>query len=442
MNEVIHKCLNLFKAKGIEGEVFLINSRRTKITVSSGKVDTLEEREERGCGIRVFHKKRIGFSYTSDLSEGSLHATIQNAYDFSLLSSEDDSNILPPPMAVDPLESFNASILEILASRKIAFAARIEESARKLDPRIEKVREATYKDFIGDIYLANTAGVDLFYRAGRAAGYIELSATDGRSSQAGSHHAFGLTMDDIDPEEIGRIAARKALDKLGARDFKTAKTKVVLSNEMAANLLAETALIFSAKKVLKNKSLLIGKLGKKIASTTLTLIDDGRKSEGFFAAPFDGEGVPTRETFIIREGHLENYLHNYQTALKMNLDHTSNCVRNSSLSSPKIGISNLYVKPSSHPPEEIIGSVNSGIYITDLLGLHTADTITGDFSLGAAGRVIENGRLSYPVQKIAISGNLLTLLESVEAVGNDLKFSLWSGGGVTLLLKEMSVSGT
>jgi len=454
--DVIEKCLKLFRGKGVEGEIFLIDSKITKVSVLSGRVENLEERKDRGCGIRVCCKKKLGFSYTSDLSERSIDETIRRAHEFSFLTSEDASNILPPPGRLEPLEIFNLkrnrsgmmpalffnpALLDVSASQKTDFAIGIEKSARDTDARVGKVKGAAYRDFVADVHIANTAGIDCNYRTGKATGHIELSATDGTSSHQGYHQEFGSSISDMDPQKIGRAAALKALDKLGARDFRTAKTRVVLNNETTSSFFAETFSFFSAKKVLKNKSALTGKLGKKIGSTAVTLIDDGRKMEAASPAPFDAEGMPTQETFLIREGVLENYLHNYQTAIRMALKPTSSCVRGSYTSAPKIGINNLYFRPSTDKPEEIIADVKSGIYVTDLLGLHTADTITGDFSLGASGRYIENGRLSYPVHKIAISGNILTLLGSVEAVANDLKFFTW-GGGVTMLLREMVVSGT
>lgn len=439
--EIVESGLKLLKRNRLEGEIFLLDAKVTRISILSGKVENLEERRERGCAIRVFKNSRIGFSYTADPTMESLDATIRKAHEFSQFSSEDPSNILPLPEPVQPLETYNQALLNVSTDEKIDFACRIEESARSMDPRIEKVKSASYRDFIGEVFITNSAGINLRYRTGRVTGSIELSASDGVSSQLGYYQAFGSTIDDMDAKVIGRTAAVKAIDKLGARDFKTSKLNVVLSNEISSSFFAETSSFFSAKRVLKKKSALMGKLGMQIGSLAVTLIDDGRKKEAFAPCPFDAEGMPSRETVLINNGVLENYLHNYQTSQKMSLPPTSNCVRGSYTISPKIGISNLYIKPSNSTPEEIISSVKSGIYITDILGLHTADTVTGDFSVGASGRYIENGNLSYPVHRIAISGNVLALLASIDAAANDLEFFTW-GGGVTLLLRKMTISGT
>ncbi len=439
--ELIEKSLKIIKEKNIEGEIFLIDSKSTRVTVSSGKAENLEERQDRGCGIRILNNKKIGFSYTSEWNLSYLNEAIEKAYAFSHLSTLDEFNEFPEPSKVQPLETYDPSILEISTQQKIRFAMTIEESARSYDKRIKKVKSANYKDLIGQMRLSNTYGMDVSYKIGRVVGSIELSGTDGTSPQLGFHHSFGMTLQDLDPIDIGQSAARKAIEKLGAREFKTASSRVILSNEATANLFVEINPLFSAKNILKKKSILEGKIGNQLGSKAITILDNGRKKEGFLAAPFDGEGTPTRETAIIREGVLENYLHNYSTALKMNHEPTGNCVRASYAEMPKIGITNLYIKPSKMTPEDLIRTAHSGVYITELLGLHTIDNITGDFSIGAIGMIIENGKLSYPIHQIALSGNILTLLNLVEGVANDLRFFAWSGGGVSILFGKMTVSG-
>ncbi len=440
--ELIDQGLKILKDRHVEGELFLLDSKSTRVSVSSGKVENLEERQDKGCGVRILHRGKIGFSYFSDWSLSALQETIERATAFTHLSYPDDSHGFPEPAAAEPLDTLDPTLPDIPTPQKIRFAMAIEESARSYDRRIEKIKSADYKDFMGQITLANSLGVLEHYHFGRVAGSIELSGTDGTSSHMGYHHAFGKTLKELEAGHIGRTAAAKALEKFGSREFKTATLSVVFNNETTANLFAEIYPLFSAKNILKKKSILVDKLGIPIGSSAITLLDDGRKEEGFLSAPFDGEGTPTRETMLIHEGILENYLHNRSTALKMRHEPTGNSVRESYTVSPKIGITNLYTKPSKIKAEELINRVQRGVYITELYGLHTVDTITGDFSVGASGRVIENGRLSFPIHQIALSGNILDFLQSIEAVADDLKFFAWSGGGVSMLLKKMTVSGS
>lgn len=440
--KLIEQGLKILKERHTEGELFLLDSKSTRVSISSGKVENLEERQDKGCGVRVLHRGKIGFSFFSDWSLSSLRETIERATAFSHLSYSDDSHGFPEPAATEPLDTLDPTLPDTPTLQKIRFAMAIEESARSYDQRIEKIKSADYKDFMGQITLANSLGVFEHYRFGRVAGSIELSGTDGTSSHMGYHHSFGKTLRELEAGHIGRTAAAKAMEKFGSREFKTATLSVVFNNETTANLFAEIYPLFSAKNVLKKKSILADKLGLPIGSSAITLLDDGRKEEGFLAVPFDGEGTPAGETMLIREGILENYLHNHSTALKMRHKPTGNGVRESYNVSPKIGITNLYTKPSSIKAEELIHRAHKGVYITELLGLHTIDTITGDFSVGASGRVIENGQLSYPIHHIALSGSILDFLQSIEAVADDLEFFAWSGGGVSMLLKRMTVSGS
>jgi PmbA protein len=440
--EFIDQGRKILKEHNVEGEIFLVDSRSTRVSVSSGTVENLEERQVKGCGVRVLHRKKMGFSYFSDWNLSSLQEAVERASAFSHLSYSDDSHGFPEPSVIDSLDTLDPSLLNIPTPQKIQFALAIEEGARSSDQRIERVKSADYKDFMGQITLANTHGIQESYRIGRATGSIELSGTDGTSSYMGYHHSFGRTLRELDAPDIGRTAAMKAVEKFGSREFKTATLRVVFNNETTANLFAEIYPLFSAKNILKKKSILVEKLGLPIGSRAITLIDDGRNKQGFLVFPFDGEGTPTRETVLIREGVLENYLHNHATARKMTHEPAGNSVRGSYTLAPKIGITNLYTKPSTTKAEELLHHAHKGVYITELLGLHTIDTITGDFSVGASGRVIENGQLSYPIHQIALSGNILDLLQSVEAVADDLKFFAWSGGGVSMLLKKMTVSGS
>ncbi len=440
--ELIDQGLKIFKDNNVEGEIFLVDSKSTRVSVSSGNVENLEERQDKGCGVRILHRGKLGFSYFSDWNVSSLREAVERATAFSHLSYSDDSHGFPEPSVTDPLDILDPSLQNTPTPQKIRFAMAIEESARSYDQRIERVKSADYKDFIEQITLANTHGIKESYRIGRVTGSIELSGTDGISSHMGYHHSFGRTLKELEARDIGRSAAKKAVERFGSREFKTATLKVVFNNETTANLFAELYPLFSAKNILKKKSILAEKMGLQIGSSVITLLDDGRKKEGFLVAPFDGEGTLARETILIQEGTLVSYLHNYSTAHRMNHEPTGNSVRGSYALPPKIGITNLYIKPSAIKAKDLLRRAHEGIYITELLGLHTIDTITGDFSVGASGRVIENGQLSYPIHQIALSGNILDLLKSVEAVADDLKFFAWSGGGVSMLLKKMTVSGT
>ena len=215
---------------------------------------------------------------------------------------------------------------------------------------------------------------------------------------------------------------------------------MVLDPEAAAGLFGALAGLFSADSVLKGKSLLGGRVGEVVASPSVVLVDDGAIVGGSSSAPVDGEGTPTRANVLIEGGRLRGYFHSVFTARKMGVVPTGNGIRGGYGGSPEPSPTNLYLRPTGVSRGALLASIVSGIYVTDWMGLHTVNTTTGEFSLGAAGMAIENGVLTSGVDRMAIAGNVIELLKSIEAVADDLVF-LVAGGGATTLLRGISIGG-
>ena len=216
----------------------------------------------------------------------------------------------------------------------------------------------------------------------------------------------------------------------------------MLDPEVVVGIFGSFAPVFFADNILKNKSLLKGCLGEKIGRDSLTLMDDGRLPGAMNTAPFDGEGTPTRRTLLIDQGTLRGYLHNHTTARRLDTGRTGNSQRVSYLSPPHIGTNTLFLRPSGVDRKTILGMVAKGVYVSEVMGLHTIDPVSGDFSLGAVGWEMENGELIRPVQKMGISGNVRGLFDSLAAVADDVRFFAQGNAGSTVLLEGISISGT
>jgi PmbA protein len=301
--------------------------------------------------------------------------------------------------------------------RRIEMARAIEAAARAVDPRVKRSRQAVVIDLWGEVRVANTGGLDAGYRYGRGLAWLDVAATDRGGSQVGHHAEFALAAREIDPEAVGRAAARKALAKLGSEPGRTGRIPAVLDREVVAGLLDALAPAFSARRVLKGTSFLAGRLGDPVASPSVTLVDEPRLPGGFGSAPADGEGLPTHRTQLLEEGRLSGYLHDTYSAAKTGAGRAGNAVRTSYGVPPQIGPMNLVLLPGPEPVEALLERAGGGILVTELMGLHTADPTSGDFSLGGSGRLLEGGRPGAPVDQLAISGNFRDLLASIEAVG-------------------------
>jgi PmbA protein len=219
---------------------------------------------------------------------------------------------------------------------------------------------------------------------------------------------------------IGQKAAHRALRKLGARKVKTGEFPVVFDPETAASLLRHISSAVSGYALYKRASFLFGKLGQKIGSEWLTVMDDGTIPAALGSRPFDGEGVASCKNIVMERGTLQTYLLDTYSAKKLGYRSTGNAARSVG-SPPSVSPTNFYLLPGQVSPDQILETVEEGFYVTDLIGFGV-NLVTGDYSRGASGFWIEKGTLAYPVEEVTIAGRLSDMLLNVELVGNDLEF--------------------
>jgi PmbA protein len=235
-------------------------------------------------------------------------------------------------------------------------------------------------------------------------------------------------------EAVGRRAAERALRRLGARRVPTCEVPVIFDPVNAPGLVRMLAGCASGYAIYRGASFLAGKLGLRVASSAVTIIDDPLIPAGLGSKPFDGEGLPTRRNVLVERGRLASYVLDTYSARKLGLRSTGQAVRGGGAST-----TNLWLEPGTKSPEDIIASTPRGLYVTELIG-QGFNPVTGDYSRGAAGMWIENGELAYPVEEITIAGNLAQMLRDVDAIGNDL---VWLGATAapTLRIARMTVAG-
>ena len=238
---------------------------------------------------------------------------------------------------------------------------------------------------------------------------------------------------------MGRKAAERTLRRLGARQVKTAEVPVVFDPETAGEILGTLFAAISGYAVFRNATFLKDRLGQPVASPLVTLVDDGRRVRGLGSRPFDGEGQPTRRNQPIEKGVLRYWLCDAYSGRKIGARPTGTARRGVG-GGPGVGASNLYFEPGEATPEAILASTARGLYVTDLIG-SGVNVVTGDYSQGAVGHWIENGRLTHPVHEVTIAGNLREMLMDVDAVGNDLVFR-GASASPTLRIRKMTVSGS
>jgi PmbA protein len=265
-------------------------------------------------------------------------------------------------------------------------------------------------------------------------------AEEGDDAQIGWDFNAGHFFQQLDPRAVACSAADKALRLLGAVPIDSMRCPAILDPYVATELLEVLAAAFLAENVMKGKSLLAGRVGTAIASSQVTIVDDGTLPGGLATTPFDAEGVPHRPTVLVDRGDLQGYLYDTYHGARMGQPSSGNAVRGGVKGLPHLGITNLFLQPAATPAAQLLAGIERGIYLTDVMGMHTADPISGDFSVGASGLLIEGGVLTSPVRGIAVAGNLLELLARIDGVGDDLRF-FGSVGAPSLRLSALDVSG-
>ncbi len=407
------------------------------------KLDAFEQAQSWGAGIRaLLPDGRLGFSFAAgsiDAVREAASMAVENARN----SEPDDSNNIPLPSveAFPEITEYDEEVAEISADYATARAIELEEAAMSYDPRITKVRKASVSATSAGWVILNSEGLKAVSRGTWLSCGIMAVAEEEGDSQMGYGFDYSRRLSGMDYQAAGAEAGEKAVSLLKARKTPTGKFPVILENLVASEFLGTFASSFSGEFLVKGRSLLAGKTGEKIFSDAISIIDDGTLPGCISTRPFDDEGIASRRNILVQGGVFKGFLHNAYTAKRTGGASTGNAVRGGFRSAPGVGPANLYIEKGALNKDELISRVNNGLLVLEVLGMHTANPISGDFSVGIAGLWIENGRVAYPVREGAIAGNLISIFSGIDAVGSDLRFA-GRLGAPSLLLKPISVSGS
>jgi len=426
-----------------EGDEFSVNVRM-------GQVETLKESGSRALGLRVFLGKRSASTSTSDLTPEGIRRLVEGALALARVTEED------PFAGLADAEEFGAApgdlhlyfddVYSLPGPERIEWARRAEAAAMAADKRIANSDGGSFDAATGRRAMANSRGFAGSYRTS----YVGVSAAPLAVDESGQMQRDGWWSSARSlallepPESVGAEAARRALRRLGARRVPTQRVPIVFAPETARSLIGSLFEAVSGDAIWRGASYLAGKLGQTIAAPSVTIVDDHLMllptgAGGFGTSPFDGEGLPSRRTVVVEKGVLRSYLLNSYAARKLGMKSTHNASRGLA-GAPGVGAGNLYLEPGAQAPEQLIGDVKQGLYVTSLMGFGV-NTVTGDYSRGATGLWIENGQLTHAVEEVTIAGNLGEMLRNVTAIGNDLIFR-GAVASPTLRIDGMTIAGT
>ncbi len=426
-----------------DAECTLAEGEEFSALVRMRSLETLKDAGSRAAGLRVLVGQRVGSSYTSDLSSEGIRKLVDSAIEIAAISTEDPHAGLPDPSELGALtgnlQLYSADISGTDTDYRVEQARQTEEAAFAADPRITNSEGASFDAYSGERVFANSRGFLGSYRTSSCSLSTTPVARQGEFMERDYWYSSARSYSRIEsPAHIGRCAAERTVRRLGARKVPTQKVPVIFDPQTARSLLGNIFDAVEGDAIYRQASFLTGKLGERVASENVTIIDDGTLPGLFGTAPFDDEGVPSRRTVVIDRGVLRSYLLNTYTARKLGMKTTGNAARGITGNSG-VGHGNLFLEKGERSPDELVRGIRTGLYVTELIG-SGVNIVTGDYSRGAAGQWIENGEFAYPVSEITIASTLQRMLMDLESVGSDLEFR-GSVVSPTVVIREMTVSG-
>ena len=406
-------------------------------------MENLKQAVSTGVGLRVFREHRLGFGYTSDLTRAGLAQLGERVLALAKETAADENNGLP---AAESLrlerahpDIFDPAVEAIDNDWLVKTAIAMEKEALAYDRRVKTCEQVGAGANVARVALINSAGFFAEYQVSAVWCMADVVAEENGQKQSNYYFDLSTHRGDLrDPLWVARMGAWRAVRMLGAKKIPSAELPVVFEPDMAKGFVGQLVSALNGDLAYKKSTFLVDKLGEKIATPLVTVVDDGTLARRSGSRPFDGEGLPTRRQALIDKGVLQRFVYDTYTANKAHAKPTGMASR-SYQSLPSIGSNNLLLEPGATPPAELLKGIERGLLVTSMMG-SGVNVVNGDYSRGANGLLIERGELTSPVQEVTIGGNMLQMLADIDAVGSDLD---WRGsiGAPSIRFRKLTVSG-
>ncbi len=425
-------------------EAFVSRDAETDIRIYEGEVEHFVAAQTEGVGIRVIRDGRTGFAYAGVLDETAVAEVLAEARDNVQFGTPDEWAGLAELDGVDVIEQelWSDALAEYSTDGKIALAKELERLTLAVDPRI-RVDDANYADVASESAVATTTGIR---RTGRENGcYVVVStlADDGDETQTGFGFSVGRSPVEFDLAKAAQEASDRATRLLGATKPSTKRTTVVLDPYVTASFLGIISSTLNGESVAKGRSLFKDRMGESVANSIVTLVDDPTNPKAYTATDLDGEGLAARRNVLIDAGVLKQFVHSSYSARRVGTRSTGNAIRGGFKGTPGVGCLALQLLPGGRDQDALIADVEDGVLIQSVSGLHSGvNAISGDFSAGASGLSISNGHVGGPIREFTIASTLQRMLLDVVEVGNDVDWLPMRAAGVTLVIRDVTMSGS
>ena len=427
------------KAGASDCDVVLAKSHGKSISCRFQKIEDLDESNEKTIGIRALVDQRQAFVSSSDIETDNVDKLVTKCVEMAKLAPIDDTAVLGD----NSMFEHDAPDLDLFEKEEVNTETLIEavkecEDAALSVKGITNSEGAGASSSKGEFYLATSNGFQGGYQSSSSSVSCSVLAGQGQDMERDYEYAVKRHISDLpSAKEIGLSAAQKTLKRLNAKKISSTKLPVVFDKRISNDLLGYLASSISGTSIARGTSFLKDSLGKQIFNKDVTIIDDPAINRGLGSKPFDGEGVKVEKKELVTNGKLNTWILNTSTAKKLGLKTTGNASRSVG-SPPGVSTSNLYMTNGLKSYNDILSSINYGFYATELIGMGV-NLVTGDYSMGASGMLIEKGEITHAVSEVTIASNLKEIFMNLSAA-NDLEFK-YRSNAPTVLIESMTLAG-
>ena len=430
-------------AGGEQIEAYVSRGGETAVRVYEGDIEHFVSAQSEGIGVRVIRDGRTGFAYAGTLDPSAVDEVLAEARDNVAFGTVDEWAGLAEPdgAARTPQPLWNDALAAFPTEDKIELAKELEQLTLGADARV-RVDDSNYADAWGEVAVATTTGVR---ETGRENGcYVSVSslADDGDETQTGFGFSVAREPSGFDLDKAARDAADRATRLLGATKPASKRLTIVLDPFVTAQFLGVMSSTLDGESVVKGRSLFRDRLGEPVASELVTLVDDPTNPDAYTATEVDGEGLAARRNVLIESGTLRQFVHNSYSARRAGARSTGNATRGGFAGTPGVGCLAIQLLPGTRSQAELLADVDDGLLVQEVSGLHSGvNPISGDFSTGASGMLIHDGQVGAPVRELTIASTLQRMLLDVVEIGNDVDWLPMRAAGVSLVIRDVTMSG-
>ncbi len=440
LERIIERGLEL----GLEAvEVYANTSESNTIKLDDGKLESYNMKEIFSVSIRGLKDGKMAYVNSESLDDEAIESVLN-----SLIKNVDALDATEPEFMYEGGSTYvtvpevKSDYKEHSTSEKIAMLKKLESEALSKSEKIVKIGYCQYSETSQKSTLMNSKGLNLSREMSYTSTFIGALAAENGQTALGFSGDINLCFNDIECERIVNESTESALSQLGAGSIETGKYPVVFKRDVASEILSAFSSVFLGDSALRKMTLLTDKVGTKVFGDNITIVDDPFSDVALIKYPFDDEGVPCRTKNVVENGVFSGFLNTLKTANFLKAEPTGNGFKAGGTGSITASPTNLYLKEGNLTKDEIIASVENGIYVTEVNGLHAGlNPISGAFNVQASGFVIKDGKIDRPITLFVVSGNFYEMMNDVAEIGNDIEKRFVGVASPTIKIGSLAISG-